>query len=52
MSGEEALATVLELPVAEVRDGLSVLMSRGLIAERDGAFIIQDFAGLEQLADA
>ena len=52
MSGEEALATVLELPVAEVRNGLTVLISRGLIAERDGAFVIQDFAGLERLADA
>jgi CRP/FNR family transcriptional regulator len=51
-SGEEALAGVLELPVASVRDGLRVLISRGLIAERDGAFVIQDFAGLEQLADA
>jgi CRP/FNR family transcriptional regulator len=51
-SGEEALAAVLELSVDDVHAGLNELKDRGLLAERAGALIIQDFKGLERLADA
>lgn len=50
-SGEEALAAVLELPVGEVKAGLVDLKRLGLLSERDGALLIEDFKGLEQLAD-
>lgn len=49
--GEEALAAVLELSVGEVHAGLDDLKRRGLLSERDGALLIEDFKGLEQLAD-
>lgn len=51
-SSEEALAAVLEISIEDVRAGLKSLMNRGLLAERAGDLLIQDFKGLEQLADA
>lgn len=52
VEGEQALALILEIPAADVRDAMAELRDRGLITERDGALVIADAGGLEKLADA
>lgn len=50
--GVKALAALLDIPVADVREAVTTLHDSNLVADRDGAIVISDFDGLEALADA
>lgn len=50
--GVKALASLLDIPAADVRGAFTTLLDRNLVADRDGAIVIRDVDGLEALADA
>lgn len=50
--GVKSLASLLDIPVADVRGAFTTLLDGNLVTARDGAIVIVDFDGLEALADA
>lgn len=50
--GLKAMSAMLEIPSGKLKEAFADLLTRGLLAERDGYMVISDFATLEALADA